>query len=170
MTGNIPKSQSFPYTPPGVNLTQFLSAQDLPFWNRDRRRWCGHTFRFTPPAGSPDLILQLFAFQLPTFRYPHGHIAWSHGVQCVDFEPCCSLFNPFLDQIRRLNTVISSIQNKGSESHSVTDFAKPGSGKMIRIEDVVLSEDEMEHYVDLAPFLNPAPYVVQEHMSLTKVG
>lgn len=99
-----------------------------------------------------------------------GTLHGATGSSALISSPLSHFLNPFLDQIRRLNTVIASIQSKASESHSVTDFAKPGSGKMIRIEDVVLSEDEMEHYVDLAPFLNPAPYLVQEHMSLTKVG
>lgn len=37
------------------------------------------------------------------------------------------------------------------------------------IDDIHLTEDEKEMYLDLAPFLNPCPYVVPEDMSLAKV-
>lgn len=47
---------------------------------------------------------------------------------------------------------------------------KPVSSKGISIEDIHLSSDDLEMYIDLAPFLNPSPYVVPEDMSLTKVN
>ncbi|CAI0429899.1 unnamed protein product [Linum tenue] len=54
-------------------------------------------------------------------------------------------------------------------SHNFTEFVKPVSSKGISIEDIHLSSDDSEMYIDLAPFLNPSPYVVPEDMSLTKV-
>lgn len=53
--------------------------------------------------------------------------------------------------------------------HNFSEFAKPVSSKGISINDIQLSSDDMEMYIDLAPFLNPSPYVVPEDMSLTKV-
>lgn len=53
--------------------------------------------------------------------------------------------------------------------HSFSEFVKPASSKGISIEDIHLSSDDLEMYIDLAPFLNPSPYVVPEDMSLTKV-
>ncbi|CAA7017213.1 unnamed protein product [Microthlaspi erraticum] len=53
--------------------------------------------------------------------------------------------------------------------HSFSEFAKPVSSKGLCIEDIHLSSDDLEMYIDLAPFLNPSPYVVPEDMSLTKV-
>ncbi|GMJ05487.1 chloride channel D [Hibiscus trionum] len=50
-----------------------------------------------------------------------------------------------------------------------SEFAKPVSSKGISINDIYLSSDDLEMYIDLAPFLNPSPYVVPEDMSLTKV-
>ncbi|KAF5736850.1 chloride channel protein CLC-d [Tripterygium wilfordii] len=60
-----------------------------------------------------------------------------------------------------------------SESRSIrhmsSEFVKPASSKGISIDDIHLSGDDMEMYMDLAPFLNPSPYIVPEDMSLTKV-
>ncbi|KOM26585.1 hypothetical protein LR48_Vigan303s000700 [Vigna angularis] len=53
--------------------------------------------------------------------------------------------------------------------HDSGEFAKPVSSKGICIEDIHLSSDDLEMYIDLAPFLNPSPYIVPEDMSLTKV-
>ncbi|KAK7405890.1 hypothetical protein VNO78_07502 [Psophocarpus tetragonolobus] len=59
----------------------------------------------------------------------------------------------------------------GSRSirHDSGEFAKPVSSKGICIEDIHLSSDDLEMYIDLIPFLNPSPYIVPEDMSLTKV-
>ncbi|KAJ6431399.1 hypothetical protein OIU84_018812 [Salix udensis] len=54
-------------------------------------------------------------------------------------------------------------------SKSISEFVKPVSSKGISIEDIHLSSDDLEMYIDLAPVLNPSPYVVPEDMSLTKV-
>ncbi|XP_040379348.1 putative chloride channel-like protein CLC-g [Oryza brachyantha] len=48
------------------------------------------------------------------------------------------------------------------------DFAKRGSGKHDRIEEIELSAGEMEMFVDLHPFTNTSPYTVVETMSLAK--
>ncbi|KAH1074047.1 hypothetical protein J1N35_026375 [Gossypium stocksii] len=53
--------------------------------------------------------------------------------------------------------------------HNFSEFAKPVSSKGISINDIHLSLDDLEMYIDLEPFLNPSPYVVPEDMSLTKV-
>lgn len=53
--------------------------------------------------------------------------------------------------------------------HNFSEFVKPASSKGISIDDIHLSSDDLEMYIDLAPFLNPSPYVVPEDMSLTKV-
>lgn len=54
--------------------------------------------------------------------------------------------------------------------HNFSEFAKPVSSKGISIDDIYLSSEDLEMYIDLAPFLNPSPYVVPEDMSLTKVS
>lgn len=53
--------------------------------------------------------------------------------------------------------------------HNFSEFAKPVSSKGLSMDEIHLSPDDMEMYIDLAPFLNPSPYVVPEDMSLTKV-
>ncbi|KAI4345612.1 hypothetical protein L6164_012715 [Bauhinia variegata] len=53
--------------------------------------------------------------------------------------------------------------------HDFGEFAKPVSSKGLSIEDIHLSSDDLEMYIDLAPFLNPSPYIVPEDMSVTKV-
>ena len=53
--------------------------------------------------------------------------------------------------------------------HNFSDFVKPASSKGKSIDDIQLTDDELGLYLDLAPFLNPSPYVVPEDMSLAKV-
>ncbi|KAG7603881.1 putative chloride channel-like protein CLC-g [Arabidopsis thaliana] len=48
------------------------------------------------------------------------------------------------------------------------EFAKKGSGRSDKIEDVELSEEELNMYLDLHPFSNASPYTVVETMSLAK--
>lgn len=50
------------------------------------------------------------------------------------------------------------------------DFAKAGSGKGIKVEDLAIEEEEMEMYVDLHPITNTSPYTVVETMSLAKAA
>ncbi|XP_057972011.1 chloride channel protein CLC-c-like isoform X2 [Malania oleifera] len=53
---------------------------------------------------------------------------------------------------------------------SAFDFAKAGSGKGIKLEDLDIDEEEMEMYVDLHPITNASPYTVVETMSLAKAA
>ncbi|KAA8548621.1 hypothetical protein F0562_000305 [Nyssa sinensis] len=53
--------------------------------------------------------------------------------------------------------------------HNFSEFVKPVSSKGISINDIHLSPDDLEMYIDLAPFVNSSPYIVPEDMSLTKV-
>lgn len=53
--------------------------------------------------------------------------------------------------------------------YDVGDFAKPVSSKGLSINEINISPQEMEMYIDLQPFVNPTPYIVPEDMSLTKV-
>lgn len=51
---------------------------------------------------------------------------------------------------------------------SSIDFAKGGSGSGDNIDDIELTNEEMEMYIDLHPFSNASPYTVVETMSLAK--
>ncbi|KAK1300108.1 putative chloride channel-like protein CLC-g [Acorus calamus] len=55
-----------------------------------------------------------------------------------------------------------------SQQFSADDFSKRGSGKGDKIEDIEISMEEMEMYIDLHPFTNTSPYTVVETMSLAK--
>ncbi|EHA8588365.1 Chloride channel protein CLC-c [Cocos nucifera] len=50
------------------------------------------------------------------------------------------------------------------------DFAKAGSGKGLKFEDLDIDEEDMEMYVDLHPVTNRSPYTVVETMSLAKAA
>ena len=50
------------------------------------------------------------------------------------------------------------------------DFAKAGLGKGLKIDDLVISDEEMEMYVDLHPITNTSPYTVLETLSLAKAA
>uniref|UniRef100_A0A5B6ZLG9 Chloride channel protein n=1 Tax=Davidia involucrata TaxID=16924 RepID=A0A5B6ZLG9_DAVIN len=51
---------------------------------------------------------------------------------------------------------------------SADDFAKKGLGNGDNIEDIELTNEEMEMFIDLHPFTNTSPYTVVETMSLAK--
>lgn len=51
---------------------------------------------------------------------------------------------------------------------SADDFEKKGLGHEDKIEDLILSDEEMEMYIDLHPFTNTSPYTVVETMTLAK--
>ncbi|GLJ18589.1 hypothetical protein SUGI_0331050 [Cryptomeria japonica] len=55
-----------------------------------------------------------------------------------------------------------------SQQFTYVEFAKPGSGKGIKLEEIEISADEEEMFVDLHPFTNTSPYTVVETMSLAK--
>ncbi|KAM0016371.1 putative CBS domain, chloride channel, voltage gated, chloride channel, core [Helianthus debilis subsp. tardiflorus] len=50
------------------------------------------------------------------------------------------------------------------------DFAKAGSGKGLKLEDLEIEMEEMEMFVDLHPITNTSPYTVVETMSLAKAA
>ncbi|KAL4335613.1 hypothetical protein GQ457_07G041180 [Hibiscus cannabinus] len=50
------------------------------------------------------------------------------------------------------------------------EFAKKGLGNVDRIEDINLTDEEMEMFLDLHPFTNASPYTVVETMSLAKAS
>ncbi|CAL9054409.1 chloride channel protein CLC-c-like isoform X2 [Musa acuminata AAA Group] len=50
------------------------------------------------------------------------------------------------------------------------DFAKAGSGKGLKLEDLNILEEEMDMFVDLHPVTNKSPYTVVETMSLAKAA
>lgn len=54
------------------------------------------------------------------------------------------------------------------EQFAASDFAKRGSGNGDEIEDLDITEEEMEMFLDLHPFTNASPYTVVETMSLAK--
>ncbi|WCJ29986.1 H(+)/Cl(-) exchange transporter 7 [Euphorbia peplus] len=54
------------------------------------------------------------------------------------------------------------------EQFSASDFAKRGSGNGDRVEDIEITEEEMDMFLDLHPFTNASPYTVVETMSLAK--
>lgn len=54
------------------------------------------------------------------------------------------------------------------EHFSAGDFSKKGLGRGDKIEDIELTEEEMEMFIDLHPFTNTSPYTVEETMSLAK--
>ncbi|KAL0922287.1 hypothetical protein M5K25_006260 [Dendrobium thyrsiflorum] len=61
-----------------------------------------------------------------------------------------------------------SSQINTSEQFSADDFVKRSSGRRDSIDDILLTAEEMEMFVDLHPFTNTSPYTVVETMSLAK--
>jgi chloride channel 7 len=49
-----------------------------------------------------------------------------------------------------------------------SDFGKSGLGKGLKLEDLDITDEEMEMYVDMHPIVNTSPYTVVETMSLAK--
>lgn len=56
------------------------------------------------------------------------------------------------------------------KKYGMLDFAKAGSGKGPKVEDLDINDEEMEMYVDLYPITNASPYTVVETMSLAKAS
>ncbi|KAG0554790.1 hypothetical protein KC19_12G119300 [Ceratodon purpureus] len=67
------------------------------------------------------------------------------------------------------NPAPEDARGRMNHRYDVTDFTKPVSSKGLSIYEIDISPVEMEMYIDLQPFVNPAPYMVPEDMSLTKV-
>eukprot|EP01018_Ginkgo_biloba_P024749 Gb_03968 [translate_table: standard] len=55
-----------------------------------------------------------------------------------------------------------------TQQFSSVDFAKDGSGKGIKLEEIEISTEEEDMFVDLHPFTSTSPYTVVETMSLAK--
>lgn len=55
-----------------------------------------------------------------------------------------------------------------SKQFSSADFGKKGLGNEDKIENIALTEEEMEMLIDLHPYTNASPYTVVETMSLAK--
>ena len=53
--------------------------------------------------------------------------------------------------------------------YDATEFTKPISSSGMQLEEIVLTEEEREMYIDLGNFVNTSSYTVQEDMSLAKV-
>ncbi|XP_072998583.1 chloride channel protein CLC-c-like [Typha latifolia] len=66
----------------------------------------------------------------------------------------------------RVSTEMSDVFQK----FGAFDFAKAGSGKGIKLEELEVGEEEMDMYVDLHPIINRSPYTVVETMSLAKAA
>ncbi|XP_078173012.1 chloride channel protein CLC-c-like isoform X1 [Carex rostrata] len=49
-----------------------------------------------------------------------------------------------------------------------SDFGKSGLGKGLELQDLEITDEEMEMYVDMHPIVNTSPYTVSETMSLAK--
>ncbi|XP_023552785.1 chloride channel protein CLC-c-like isoform X1 [Cucurbita pepo subsp. pepo] len=63
-----------------------------------------------------------------------------------------------------------SIRSEILRHFKAHDFAKAGSGKGVKLEDLNFNEEEMEMFVDLHPVTNTSPYTVVESMSLAKAA
>ncbi|KAE9601781.1 putative chloride channel, voltage gated [Lupinus albus] len=62
----------------------------------------------------------------------------------------------------------TEISNDALKKFSAEDFAKKGPSKREKIEDIQLTDEEMDMFIDLHPFTNASPYTVVETMSLGK--
>ena len=56
------------------------------------------------------------------------------------------------------------------ERFEANDFGKAGLGRGIKVEDLEITGEEMEMFVDLHPITNTSPYTVLETMSLAKAA
>lgn len=62
----------------------------------------------------------------------------------------------------------TAISDDALNKFSADDFAKKGTNRGEKIEDIQLTEEEMDMFIDLHPFTNASPYTVVETMSLGK--
>ncbi|XP_022938151.1 putative chloride channel-like protein CLC-g [Cucurbita moschata] len=103
-----------------------------------------------------------------------------HGFPIID-EPPFSEFPVLYGLILRAHLIVLlkkkaflSVPTLGLERQdalkllSADDFAMMGSGDVDRIEDIQLTDEEMEMFIDLHPFANTSPCTVLETMSLAK--
>ena len=50
------------------------------------------------------------------------------------------------------------------------DFAHPATARSLQLSDLRLSPEQLDSFLDLGPYVNPAPYVVQADTSLVKAS
>lgn len=62
-----------------------------------------------------------------------------------------------------------SVRRRNISKYDMSDFAKPVSTKGLTMEDVHLDSMELAMWLDLKPFVNHSPYIVEADMSLAKV-
>lgn len=72
--------------------------------------------------------------------------------------------------LKRREFISLKLSDSASQSTQVcsVDFAKPGSGKSITIEEIELTAQEQNMFLDLHPYTNTSPYTVVDNMSLAK--
>ncbi|KAK8707157.1 hypothetical protein V6N13_058221 [Hibiscus sabdariffa] len=102
-----------------------------------------------------------------------------HGFPVVDASPdsespvlCGLILRAHLIALLKKKAFLSTPMRLGVDDalkhFSADDFAKKGLGNVDKIEDVELTNEEMEMFLDLHPFTNASPYTVVETMSLAK--
>ncbi|KAF7802251.1 chloride channel protein CLC-c-like [Senna tora] len=103
-----------------------------------------------------------------------------HGFPVID-EPPYSAAPELCGLVLRSHLLVLLKRKKFTKQKAMTgstimrnfkarDFAKPGLGKGLKLEDLDILEEEMEMYVDLHPITNSSPYTVVESMSLAKAA
>lgn len=103
-----------------------------------------------------------------------------HGFPVID-EPPFSESPELCGLVLRSHLLVLLKGKKFTKDRAVTgaqilkrfhafDFAKAGLGKGVKLEDIDITEEEMEMYIDLHPIINTSPYTVVETMSLAKAA
>lgn len=64
---------------------------------------------------------------------------------------------------------IAEVSSRVAFSYSTPDFSKPISSAPLTLDDLKLSDEHYDLYLDLGPYANPTYHVVQEDTSLAKV-
>ncbi|XVE71516.1 hypothetical protein DITRI_Ditri10aG0157000 [Diplodiscus trichospermus] len=101
-----------------------------------------------------------------------------HGFPVIDEPPhsespilCGLILRAHLIALLKKRAFLSNPVRIGVDAFrhfSADDFAKKGLGNVVKIEDIELTDEEMEMFLDLHPFTNASPYTVVETMSLAK--
>ncbi|KAL5729658.1 hypothetical protein ACHQM5_002579 [Ranunculus cassubicifolius] len=93
-----------------------------------------------------------------------------NGFPVIDENPDVSADSPVLSGLVLRTNLIALLRMKTFLTTPVfaDDFGKKGSRITQEIEDITLSEEEMEMFVDLHPITNTSPCTVVETMSVAK--
>ncbi|XP_008788814.1 putative chloride channel-like protein CLC-g isoform X1 [Phoenix dactylifera] len=101
-----------------------------------------------------------------------------HGFPVIDDPPFSSspvlfglILRAHLLVLLKKKDFLPTCSRSGADASKMfmaNDFAKRSSGKHDRVEDIELTAEEMEMFIDLHPFTNTSPYTVVETMSLAK--